>query len=75
MPAAAVIPAPGVHVIIAETKTSVVGITRRRDRPARRAVLAATSPTARGLRVASVRVRDPNQVIKTSLARWFCMES
>ena len=71
MPAAAVIPAPGVHWIIAETKTSVVGTIDL----AAPAVLARSRRTVRGhdrawpdFRAASVRVRDPNQVIKTSTA-------
>ena len=68
MPAAAVIPAPGVHGIIAETKTPVVGIndlaapadpSGRAGRPRPRPFVALPG-------AASVRVRDPSQVIKTS---------
>ena len=66
MPAAAVIPAPEDYGIIAETKTSVVGITDLPSRPIR--VVASCGVRSRPLVVsaASVRVRGPNQVIKTS---------
>ena len=68
MPAAAVIPAPGVHGIIAETKTPVVGI----NVLAEPAYLigsvgrARSRPFVVSSEAASVRVRDPNQVIKAS---------
>ena len=76
MPAAAVIPAPGVHGTIAETKTSVVGTRtapRQLIRHARSGMTergAATTPRvllALGRRRASVvRVRDLNQAIEAS---------
>ena len=63
MPAAAVIPAPGVHGIIAETITSVVGITGPQRHRLWQRRLRATTVTLRRI---PVRVRDLNQVIKTS---------
>ena len=51
MPAAAVIPAPGVHGIIAETKTSVVGIIDPATGRLARQFVVVGSSTARGTSV------------------------